>query len=59
MTDLQALLDSHLSTRLLRVSFPRDDGPQAKLMVNRFEGTEYLPHIGADIAPTPFNPSVG
>ena len=42
MTDLQALLESHQTTRLLRMSFPRNDGPQAKLMVNRFEGTEYL-----------------
>ena len=42
MTDLRALLETHQSTRLLRLSFPKDDGPQAKLMVNRFEGTEYL-----------------
>ena len=42
MTDLQSLLETHQSTRLLRLSFPRDDGPQANLMVNRFEGTEYL-----------------
>ena len=42
MTDLQALLEAHQSTRLLRLSFPKNDGPQAKLMVNRFEGTEYL-----------------
>lgn len=42
MTDLQALLDAHQRTRLLRLSFPGNDGPQAKLMVNRFEGTEYL-----------------
>ena len=42
MTNLQALLEAHQSTRLLRLSFPMDDGPQAKLMVNRFEGTEYL-----------------
>jgi type VI secretion system secreted protein VgrG len=42
MTDLQALLEAHQHTRLLRLSFPRNDGPQATLMVNRFEGTEYL-----------------
>jgi type VI secretion system secreted protein VgrG len=42
MIDLQALLDAHQSTRLLRLSFPQNDGPQAKLMVNRFIGTEYL-----------------
>jgi len=42
MTDLQALFDAHQKTRLLRMSFPRNDGPQAKLMVNRFHGTEYL-----------------
>jgi type VI secretion system secreted protein VgrG len=42
MTDLQALLDAHQSTRLLRLSFPMNDGPQVKLMVNRFQGTEYL-----------------
>jgi len=42
MTDLQALLEAHQSTRVLRLSFPKDDGPQATLMVNRFEGTEYL-----------------
>ncbi|WP_227470351.1 type VI secretion system Vgr family protein [Massilia sp. YMA4] len=42
MTDLQALLEAHQSTRLLRLSFPRDDGPQSTLMVNRFEGMEYL-----------------
>ena len=42
MTDLQALLEAHQRTRLLRLSFPMDDAPQAKLMVNRFQGTEYL-----------------
>jgi type VI secretion system secreted protein VgrG len=42
MTNLYALLEAHQGTRLLRLSFPRNDGPQAKLMVNRFEGTEYL-----------------
>ena len=42
MTDLHALLDTHQATRLLRISFPRNDGPQVKLMVNRFTGTEYL-----------------
>lgn len=42
MTDLRALLEDHQSTRLLRLSFPNDDGPQATLMVNRFDGTEYL-----------------
>lgn len=42
MTDLQALLEAHQTTRMLRLSFPNDDGPQAKLMLNRFEGTEYL-----------------
>ncbi|SFC54018.1 type VI secretion system Vgr family protein [Massilia yuzhufengensis] len=42
MTDLQALLEAHQSTRILRLSFPANDGPPAKLMVNRFEGTEYL-----------------
>lgn len=42
MIDLQALLEIHQSTRLLRLSFPKNDGPQAKLMVNRFQGTEYL-----------------
>jgi len=42
MTDLSALLEAHQSTRILRLSLPRNDGPQAKLMVNRFEGAEYL-----------------
>lgn len=42
MTDLQALLDAHQSSRVLRLSFPRNDGPRARLMVNRFSGTEYL-----------------
>jgi len=42
MTDLQALLEAHQSTRMLRLSFLKNDGPQATLMVNRFEGTEYL-----------------
>ena len=42
MTDLQALLEACRSTRLLRLSFPGNDGPHAILMVNRFEGTEYL-----------------
>jgi len=42
MTDLQALLDAHQSTRLLRLSFPGNDGPKSKLMVNRFAGTEYV-----------------
>lgn len=27
---------------MLRLSFPMNDGPQARLMVNRFDGTEYL-----------------
>ncbi|WP_305825442.1 type VI secretion system Vgr family protein [Massilia brevitalea] len=42
MTDLQALLQAHQTTRLLRMAFPRSDGPQAILMVNRLTGTEYL-----------------
>jgi len=42
MTDLQALFDVHQKTRLLRLSFPNSDGPQARLMVNRLHGTEYL-----------------
>ncbi|MCA1248430.1 type VI secretion system Vgr family protein [Massilia sp. MS-15] len=42
MNELQALLDDHQGTRLLRLSFPRQDGPPARLMVNRFHGTEYL-----------------
>ncbi|MFC0252737.1 type VI secretion system Vgr family protein [Massilia consociata] len=42
MTDLQALLEDYRSTRLLRLSFPGNDGPHAMLVVNRFEGTEYL-----------------
>jgi len=42
MTDLQALLNDHQSTRLLRMSFPKNDGPQARLMVNQLNGSEYL-----------------
>lgn len=42
MTALQSLLEAHQRTRLLRLSFPKKDGPQATLMVNRFEGSEYL-----------------
>jgi type VI secretion system secreted protein VgrG len=42
MIDLQALLEAHQGTRLLRLSFPKNDGPQVRLMVNRFHGTEYL-----------------
>jgi len=42
MTDLQSLLEAHQNSRLLRMAFPRNDGPQAKLMVNHFVGTEYL-----------------
>jgi type VI secretion system secreted protein VgrG len=42
MTDLQTLLDAHHNTRLLRMAFPENDGPQATLMVNRFVGTEYV-----------------
>lgn len=42
MTDLQTLLDAHQNTRLLRMAFPENDGPQATLMVNRFVGTEYV-----------------
>jgi len=42
MTALQSLLEAHQNTRLLRLSFPRNDGPSARLMVNRFEGAEYL-----------------
>lgn len=42
MTDLQALLEAYRSTRLLRLSFPMSDGPHAMLVVNRFEGTEYM-----------------
>lgn len=41
MTDMQALLDAHQSIRLLRLPFVRNNCPQAALMVNRFEGTEY------------------
>ena len=39
MTHLQALLETHQLTCLLRISFPRNDGPQVTLMVNRFVGT--------------------
>lgn len=42
MTDVQALLEAHHGTRLLRLSFPRNDGPQSRLMVNRFGGAEYV-----------------
>jgi type VI secretion system secreted protein VgrG len=42
MTDLHALLDAHQNTRLLRMAFPENDGPQATLMVNQFVGTEYV-----------------
>lgn len=42
MTALQSLLEAHQRTRLLRLSFPKKDGPQATLMVNRFEGSDYL-----------------
>jgi type VI secretion system secreted protein VgrG len=42
MTDLQAMLEAHQRTRLLRMSFPKNDGPHAMLMVNRFVGTEYV-----------------
>jgi type VI secretion system secreted protein VgrG len=42
MTDLLALLEAHQQTRLLRMSFPRNDGPPARLVINRFAGTEYV-----------------
>ena len=42
MTDLHALQEAHQLTGLLRISFPRNDGPQARLMVNRFTGTEHV-----------------
>jgi len=42
MTVLQSLLEAHQHARLLRLSFPKKDGPLARLMVNRFEGAEYL-----------------
>lgn len=42
MTDVLSLLEAHQSTRILRLSFPANDGPPVRLMVNRFEGTEYL-----------------
>lgn len=42
MTAPQALLQDHQVSRLLRLSFPRNDGPPARLVVNRFEGAEYL-----------------
>jgi len=42
MTDLHALMEAHQSTRLLRLSFPGNDSPPARLMVNRFVGAEYL-----------------
>ncbi|HAK91024.1 MAG TPA: hypothetical protein DCP94_05350, partial [Massilia timonae] len=42
MTALQSLLESHQSTRLLRLAFPRNDRPPVRLMVNQFEGAEYL-----------------
>ena len=39
MTNLQILLEAHQRTRLLRLSFPMGDGPEARLMVNRCVGT--------------------
>lgn len=42
MTLLQDLLNVHQTNRLLRLSFPRDDAPPSRLMVNRFTGTESL-----------------
>ncbi|WEF33345.1 type VI secretion system Vgr family protein [Pseudoduganella chitinolytica] len=42
MTLLQDLLKVHQTNRLLRLSFPRDDAPPSRLMVNRFSGTESL-----------------
>ncbi|WP_137173559.1 type VI secretion system Vgr family protein [Massilia sp. HP4] len=42
MTALHTLPETHQNNRLLRLSFPKKDGPQARLMVNRFEGKEYL-----------------
>jgi len=45
MTDLDKLrewLDAFLQTRLLRLSFPHDDAPTAKLLPNRFRGVERI-----------------
>ncbi|MFJ1470430.1 type VI secretion system Vgr family protein [Massilia orientalis] len=42
MTLLQDLLQAHQNKRLLRLSFPHDDAPPSRLMVNRFSGTESL-----------------
>jgi len=42
MTLLQDLLQAHQNKRLLRLSFPHDDAPPSRLMVNRFNGRESL-----------------
>ena len=42
MTLLHDLLETHQNKRLLRLSFPHEDAPPSRLMVNRFSGTESL-----------------
>ena len=42
MNPLQALLGDRQHARLLRLSFPHDDGPQAQLLVNKIEADEGL-----------------
>jgi type VI secretion system secreted protein VgrG len=42
MTLLQDVLQAHQNKRLLRLSFPHEDAPPSRLMVNRFSGMESL-----------------
>lgn len=42
MTLVQDLLHAHQNKRLLRLSFPNEDGLASLLMVNRFSGTESI-----------------
>lgn len=39
---LQELLGDRQNARLLRLSFPKGDAPQAQLLANRLKGSEYL-----------------
>lgn len=49
MVNPQALLDAirlggRQHNRILRLSFPHDDGPQAQLLMNKFDAVESLLH---------------
>lgn len=42
LQSLSALIQGRQNNRILRLSFPHDDGPQAQLLVNKLDAVEYL-----------------